>query len=130
MDHDVPLTPIHVIQGESAFSPFAGKTVRLRGVVTGRSRRGYFVQSESRNGNPHCSDAIFVFSPRRKAKVGSFVELTGKVLDYVRTEGGRPTTQLKLFEAIRLEGPGPALCRRFGSMTRSFRATRTRSRKY
>ncbi|RLB52218.1 MAG: hypothetical protein DRJ42_15500 [Deltaproteobacteria bacterium] len=107
MDHDAPLTPIHVIQGESAFSPFAGKTVKVRGVVTGRGRKGYFVQSEERNTNPRCSDAIFVFSPRRKAKVGSFVELTGRVLDYVRDEGGRPTTQLKLFEAIILEETGP-----------------------
>ncbi|MFT5358618.1 MAG: putative extracellular nuclease [Polyangiales bacterium] len=107
MDHDAPLTPIHVIQGESAFSPFAGKTVKVRGVVTGRGRRGYFVQSETRNTNPFCSDAIFVFSPRRKAKVGSLVELTGKVLDFVKNEGGRPTTQLKVLEAIRLEEEGP-----------------------
>jgi len=106
MDHDAPLTPIHVIQGESAFSPFAGKTVKVRGVVTGRSRKGYFVQSEKRNNNPRCSDAIFVFSPRRKAKVGSLVQLTGRVLDYVRGEGGRPTTQLKLLEAIVLEDTG------------------------
>ena len=106
MDQDA-LTPIHVIQGESAFSPYAGQTVKVRGVVTGVGRRGYFVQSAKRNDNPRCSDAIFVFSPRRKATVGSLVELTGKVLDYLRDEGSRPTTQLKLLEAIRLEETGP-----------------------
>lgn len=109
MDHDAPLTPIHAIQGEGVFSPFAGKTVKVRGVVTGRGRRGYFVQSTSRNDNPRCSDAIFVFSPRRKAKVGSFVELTGNVLDYVREEGARPTTQLKLLESIVIKKEGPEL---------------------
>lgn len=109
MDHDSALTPIHAIQGEGVFSPFAGKTVKIRGVVTGRGRRGYFVQSPTRNDNPRCSDAIFVFSPRRKAKVGSYVELTGKVLDFVRDEGSRPTTQLKLLEAIRLEEKGPEI---------------------
>lgn len=109
MDHDAPLTPIHAIQGEGLFSPFAGKTVKIRGVVTGRGRRGYFVQSTNRNDNPRCSDAIFVFSPRRKAKVGSFMELTGNVLDYVREEGARPTTQLKLLEAIVIKKQGPDL---------------------
>lgn len=109
MDHNAPLTPIHVIQGESAFSPLAGKTVKVRGVVTGRGRRGYFVQAKTRNDNPRCSDAIFVFSPRRKGNVGSFVELTGRVLDYVREEGARPTTQLKLLEAIVLQKDGPEL---------------------
>lgn len=107
MDQDAPLTPIHAIQGEGVFSPFAGKTVKVRGVVTGRGRRGYFVQAAQRNGNPRCSDAIFVFSPRRKGRVGSLVELTGKVVDFVKNEGARPTTQLKLLEATRLEDAGP-----------------------
>lgn len=103
MSHDPTPTPIHLIQGETAFSPFAGKTATLRGVVTGRGRKGYFVQAKTRNGNPRCSDAIFIFSPRWRAKLGSFVEATGKVLDYAKQEGGRPTTQLKLFEAVVLE---------------------------
>ncbi len=107
MNHDKPLTPIHVVQGETAFSPFAGKTVRVRGVVTGRGRRGYFVQATKRNNNPRCSDALFVFSPRRKAKVGSYVELIGKVLDFVKAPGARPVTQLKLFQAIVLDRSGP-----------------------
>ena len=87
----------------------AGQTVRIRGVVTGHARKGYFVQDPAGARDPLVSDAVFVYSPRRKARVGLYLELEGRVLDYVKGENGRPTTQLKAFEARRLPGSGPSI---------------------
>ena len=95
----LPLTPIRAIQGSGLLSPMAGQTVRTRGVVTGHSRKGYFVQDPVRSQDPLVSDAVFVYSPGRKARVGLHLELEGRVLDYVKGGNGRPTTQLKAFEA-------------------------------
>src|SRR5690606_2854267 len=68
---NLPLTPIHVVQGDTLQSPLASQTVRVRGVVTGHSRRGYFVQDPDGSPDPLRSDAIFVYSPRRRARVGA-----------------------------------------------------------
>ncbi|MFP6684583.1 MAG: endonuclease/exonuclease/phosphatase family protein [Polyangiaceae bacterium] len=109
MSRLLPLTPIHVIQGSDLRSPFASKTVRIRGVVTGRSRKGYFVQDPNGSEDPLCSDAIFVYSPRRKARVGLLLELVGNVVDFSRGENGRPTTQLKVLETRELRKDGPTI---------------------
>jgi endonuclease/exonuclease/phosphatase family metal-dependent hydrolase len=55
------------------------------------------------------SDAVFVYSPRRKAQVGLHLELEGRVLDYVKGDNGRPTTQLKAIEAKLLPGAAPSI---------------------
>ncbi len=104
-----PLEPIHVVQGAGLSSPFAGVAVRIRGVVTGRTRKGFFVQDPEGARDPERSDALFVFSPRRKERDGSLVEVLGVVLDFTREAGGRPTTQLKLLESRRLELDGPSI---------------------
>ncbi len=87
----------------------AGQTVRTRGVVTGHGRKGYFVQDPVGSADPLVSDAVFVYSPRQKARVGLHLELEGCVLDYVGGENGRPTTQLKPFEAKLVPGDAPAI---------------------
>lgn len=107
MSQDLPLTPIHAIQGSALFSPLASKVVRTRGVVTGHSRRGYFVQDPAGSPDPKRSHGIFVYSPRRKARQGSLIELIGKVVDFARGENGHPTTQLKVLETCTLETKGP-----------------------
>jgi uncharacterized protein len=109
MSRNLALSPIHVVQGPGLTSPFASKTVRVRGVVTGRSRKGYFVQDPEGSADPLCSDAIFVYSPRRKARVGVLVELVGVVVDFTRGENGRPTTQLKPFKTRKLSKRGPRI---------------------
>jgi uncharacterized protein len=109
MTDTLPLTRIHAIQGAGLFSPMAGQTVRIRGVVTGHTHRGYFVQDPVRSPDPLTSDAVFVYSPQRKARVGLHVELEGRVLDYVKTENGRPTTQLKAFEAKLVHSKAPSI---------------------
>ena len=109
MARKLPLTPIRAIQGSSLESPFATQTVRIRGVVTGSTRKGYFVQDPERSKDAACSDAIFVYSPRRKARLGSELELVGIVVDFRRNKDGRPSTQLKLLEARTLRKKGPTI---------------------
>jgi len=104
MSSTPPLKPIHAVQGDGLLSPLTGKVVRIRGVVTGHSRKGYFVQDPIGTADPHVSDAVFVFSPRRKARVGLHLELVGKVLDFASGDNTRPTTQIKALE-VRLLSP-------------------------
>ncbi|MEM9696080.1 MAG: hypothetical protein AAGA56_26285, partial [Myxococcota bacterium] len=107
VSRDLPLIPIHEVQGVELNSPLAGRTVRVRGVVTGRARKGYFVQAPRRPKDRRGSSAIFVYSPRRKAKVGWLVEVVGVVVDFRRQEDDRPCTQLKPLEVRKLSGRGP-----------------------
>ncbi|MFK8048474.1 MAG: endonuclease/exonuclease/phosphatase family protein [Halioglobus sp.] len=97
------LTPINKIQGDDLWSPLAGETVRTRGVVTGHSRRGFFIQDPKPLSNPAISDAVFVYSPKRKPPVGVFLELEAKVIDYVSGDNGKPVTQLKMLDGSLLE---------------------------
>ncbi len=103
------LTRICAIQGPGLLSPLTGQTVRTRGVVTGHARKGYFVQDPVGSKDPLVSDAVFVYSPRRKARVGLHLELEGRVLDYISGENGRPTTELKPFEAKLVPGDAPLI---------------------
>ena len=97
------LTPINRIQGEGLWSPYAGDTVRTRGVVTGHSRRGFFIQDPQPRSDPAISDAVFVYSPKRKPPTGVFLELEATVIDYVSGDNGKPVTQLKMRDGTLLE---------------------------
>ena len=97
------LTPINRIQGEGLWSPYAGDTVRTRGVVTGHSRRGFFIQDPQPHSDPAISDAVFVYSPKRKPPIGVFLELEATVIDYVSGDNGKPVTQLKMRDGTLLE---------------------------
>lgn len=88
------LRQIQELQGSGLRSPFAGQLVTTRGVVTGKTRKGFFLQDPA----PDDSDAspgIFVFSPRRQPAMWCFAEVTGKVLDFLADEDDRPTTQIQ-----------------------------------
>jgi len=87
-------TPIHEIQGAGLVSPLAGREVTTSGVVTGASRKGFFLQDPrgSRDGDASCG--IFVYRPRARPALGARIEVFGEVVDYVPEEGERPTTQL------------------------------------
>jgi len=87
---------IREIQGTELESPLAGKVVRTSGVVIGSSRRGFFIQSSRAGSAPGASSGLFVLSHDRHVKVGSMVEVEGKVVDFVREENDRPATQLVL----------------------------------
>lgn len=104
------LTPIHRIQGSGLNSPLAGRSVRTRGVVTGRTHRGFFIQDPDGGGREHgASDGLFVFARRTRPPVGALVEVSGGVLDYLPTPDERPTTQLVLEDAPRVLAEGGAV---------------------
>ena len=90
------ITPICNIRGTGSGSAMAGQTVNIRGVVTGLSRHGFFVQNARSGPDPLVSDALFVFSPKWPAPAGALLEVSGKVMDFVREENGKPVTQIKL----------------------------------
>ncbi len=85
--------PIHKIQGDKNISPFAGKTVTTRGIVTFVSKRGFYIQTPDSevDDNPNTSEGIYVFTNQiipPTAVVGNLLEVTGTVTEY-RPQGER-----------------------------------------
>ncbi len=105
----VQITPIHKIQGDGLWSPLAGETVRVRGVVTGIVRKGFFFQGLNRSPDPLSSDGIFVYSPERKPEIGSYLELKAEVSDYIKADNDKPVTQLRIVDGKLLERRGPII---------------------
>ena len=88
LDDDMAQTAIHDVQGNGAMSPFAGSTVTVRGIVTGRKSNGFFLQAADADmdADPLTSEGIFVFTgsvPPAAAAVGNAVLATGTVAEYV-----------------------------------------------
>ena len=86
-----------------------GQLVTIEAVVTGRDRRGFFVQSVEARNDPLVSDAVYVYSPKWRADVGSMVRVTGKVADFVRGDNDKPVTQIRLNEMQLIEQHGPSI---------------------
>jgi len=86
--------PIAAVQGPGPLSPLAGERVRTRGVVTGRLRKGFFLQAPEVDPAAAASCGVFVYAPRAHPPPGALVDVEGKVLDFVAEEGDRPTTQV------------------------------------
>ncbi len=103
------ITPIHRMQGPGLFSPLDGQTVTTRGVVTGATRKGYFIPDTDGDVNEAVSHGIFVFERRRRPPVGSLVEVLGKVVDYQPDANARPTTQLVEHSTRLLAEHGPRI---------------------
>ncbi len=103
------LTPIHKIQGPDLFSPLAGEEITLRGVVTGRTRKGFFVQDPLGDVHEAVSHGLFVFERGKGPPLGSFVEVSGIVVDYLPEDDARPTTQLKERSTRVLSESGPTI---------------------
>jgi predicted extracellular nuclease len=105
----VKISPISEIRGPGLWAQMADHYVTVRGVVTGVARRGFFIQNTRSSEAPGVSDAMFVFSPEWRADEGMLLEASGKVLDYVRGEKGKPVTQLKLADVRLVKRRGPKL---------------------
>ena len=78
---------IVAIQGEKNMSPFDGKAVKTSGVVTARTKSGFFIQTQDdkADSNPNTSEAIFVFTktePGGDAAVGNMVVVSGEVQEF------------------------------------------------
>jgi len=109
MMKDEVVTPICEIQDSGLRSPMAGQVVTVQGVVTGANRHGFFVQSVKPGPDPLVSDAVYVFSPKWPALEGALLEVSGRVLDYIKDEDGKPTTQIKQENVRVLKERGPVI---------------------
>jgi predicted extracellular nuclease len=99
---------VYEIQGDSVRSPYANKEVRTSGVVTGITRKGYFIQDPVPNGHGSKSDGIFVYS-KSKPKIQQLVNVRGRVVDYEKEGNGRPVTQIQAFSYDVIEQVGPKI---------------------
>jgi uncharacterized protein len=111
---DVALTPIHDIQGPGASSPIVGASVTTRGIVTGRTAIGFFIQEPdpSVDADPLTSEGIFVFTsaaPPAAAQVGNHVQVTGTVSEFVPSADALqpPLTELSAPITISLSTGNP-----------------------
>lgn len=103
------ITPISEVRGPGLWSAMAGRYVTVRGVVTGVGRRGFFIQNTRPGPDPMISDALYVFSTGWEADKGMLLDVSGKVMDYVKGEHGKPVTQIKLDEVQLIKKRGPAI---------------------
>ena len=97
-DDVAPLIKIGAIQGTGTASPEVGNTVTTKGVVTGRTTAGFFIQEApaDSDGNPLTSDGIYVYTnsaPAASIAIGDVVTVQGRVSEYFGlTELGAPLT--------------------------------------
>jgi uncharacterized protein len=75
------------VQGDKNVSPYAGETARLTGIVTARTRTGFFLQTpdDKTDNNPNTSEGIFVFfrsEPPVEATIGNLVSVTGTIEEF------------------------------------------------
>ena len=92
------IVPIHDIQGPGVRSPLAGRRIRTRGVVTGQTGRGFFIQDPA-GGAGGASSGIFVFAKRDRPRYRSVVEVEGEVFDYIAQADER-LSQLTMFGTV------------------------------
>lgn len=78
------LLPIHEVQGRGSHSPYQGQVVTVRGVVTGVTPNGFFIQELQPDEDATTSEGLFIFVEHQPAVVaGQVVEVEGKVEEYV-----------------------------------------------
>ncbi|HEX8738364.1 MAG TPA: hypothetical protein VF721_23735 [Pyrinomonadaceae bacterium] len=93
---------ISEIQGDKVTSPIVNESVRVLGIVTARTRTGFFLQSHDKmvDNDPNTSEGIFVFTrtePGSEATIGNAVAVTGTVEEFrPKSEpGSLPITELR-----------------------------------
>mgnify|MGYP001432934678 FL=1 len=77
------------VQGTGDKSPSVEQKVKLSGVVTARTRTGFFLQTpdDKADSNKNTSEGIFVFTrtePPAEADVANIVSVTGTVEEFKR----------------------------------------------
>ena len=84
----IDFIPICQVQGEGFTAPYAGQIIQTRGIVTldldHTSRRGFFFQDDTCDGNATTSDALFVYLGKSidLVQTGDAVQVTGLVQEY------------------------------------------------
>ena len=94
---------INDVQGEKVVSSYEGKTVRLTGIVTARTRSGFYIQTpdDKTDNNPATSEGIFVFTktePGAEATIGNLVSVSGDVTEFLPKQepASLPVTELSM----------------------------------
>ena len=111
--------PISEVQGEKNVSPFEKQQVRVSGIVTARTRSGFFVQTpdDKTDNNPNTSEGIYVFTksePPGEAAIGNLVTVSGTVEEFRPKQEplSLPITELSMFkdrDTISVESKANAL---------------------
>ena len=75
------------IQGTKKVSDYQREWVRVTGIITARSRNGFYLQTpdDQVDKNPNTSEGLFVFTrtePSAEATVGNLVSVTGTVTEF------------------------------------------------
>lgn len=110
---------ISEVQGDKNDSPFVGEQARLSGIVTARTRTGFFIQTpdDKTDNNPATSEGIFVFTktePGGEAAIGNLVTVTGMIVEFRPKQEplSLPITELSMMKGkdiISAESKGNAL---------------------
>ncbi|MEO8072516.1 MAG: hypothetical protein ABI686_04645 [Acidobacteriota bacterium] len=94
---------INEVQGEKVVSSYEGKTVRLTGIVTARTRSGFYIQTpdDKTDNNQATSEGIFVFTktePGAEATTGNLVSVSGDVTEFLPKQepASLPVTELSM----------------------------------
>lgn len=79
--------PISTVQGKTNLSPYERQIVRISGIVTARTRNGFFVQTPDArtDKDPMTSEGIYVFTrtdPPAEAVPGNMVLVAGRVEEF------------------------------------------------
>lgn len=89
---------INEIQGRAHLSPLTGQDVFTHGVVTARSSNGFWIQSQTPDGDDATSDGLFIFTNSVPTiTVGDLVRVQGRVAEFRpggASSGNLTTTEL------------------------------------
>jgi uncharacterized protein len=106
------ITFIHDVQGNGASSPIVGASVTIRGIVTGVTATGFFVQEEDVDfdADPLTSEGVFVFTSSAPPVAAAFraqVQVIGTVSEFVPSADPQdpPSTQLTAPSVVQLLPP-------------------------
>ena len=107
------------VQGDKNVSAFENQTARLTGIVTARTRSGFFLQSpdDKTDGNAATSEGIFVYTksePGGEATIGNLISVTGTITEFrpKAEPASLPITELSMMkdkDVIKVISKGNAL---------------------
>jgi len=96
---------ISVIQGDKNMSLYERQNVKTTGIVTARTRSGFYLQTpdDKVDSNPNTSEGIFVYTktePEGEAAIGNLIVVSGTVEEFrPRAEpDSLPITELSMFK--------------------------------
>ncbi len=91
------------IQGNKNYSAYEREWLRTSGIVTARTRNGFFIQTpdDKVDNDPNTSEALFVFTrnePSAEATVGNLVTVSGTIGEFspAADPGSLPITQMSM----------------------------------